>query len=285
MAPTVDSHQHYFEPGRFDYPWMKPGSPLARAFLPDNLRPLLDESGIGYTVTVQANHTVTETLWMLEMAGRNPWIAGIVGWVNLTDPEVGKDLDALRQHPKLVGIRHISEDDPDDRWLNRPDVLRGLGEVASRGLTYDLLLHPRHIACVRPIVDLHPDLKVIVDHIAKPFIKDGVFEPWAREMAEIAKIPHLHCKVSGMVTEADHANWKPGDLEPYINHVVEHFGEDRLLFGSDWPVCTLAASYQQVVESTRAGLTAAGVGEIGLEKIFGTNAVRFYGLQLGEAQQ
>jgi L-fuconolactonase len=276
---AVDSHQHFWQLSRFTYPWMPPGdNPLRHDYLPQDLRLLLDATGIARSVAVQADNSVAEARWLLDLADEHLWIAGVVGWVDLTAPDVGETLAELRAQPKLVGVRHIVEDEPDDRWLLREDVLRGLGEVARHDLAYDLLLRPRHIACVRPIVERLPQLRLVVDHIAKPFIREGRREPWATEMADIARVPHLYCKVSGMVTEADHARWTWQDLRWYVGHVLEHFGEDRLMFGSDWPVCLLAAPYERVVEALRECLRSLGVSAAGEAKIFGANAARFYRL-------
>ena len=278
-SKRVDSHQHFWQLSRFEYTWMPPGqNPLRRDYVPADLRPLLDAAGIDQTIVVQAHQSVEETRWLLKLADANPWIGGVVGWVDLTAPNVGETLDELRQHPKLRGIRHIVHDEQDDRWLLRPDVLRGLGEVASRGLTYDLLFRPQHLTLARPLAERWPELRLVVDHIAKPPIRQGIREPWARGIAEVARIPGVHCKLSGMVTEADHAAWKPQDLEPYVAHVVEHFGAARLMFGSDWPVCLLAASYQRVVDAVQVCLDRLGVGPEAQAGIFGANAARFYGL-------
>jgi len=276
---TVDSHQHFWQVARFHYAWMSPEQKaIHRDFVPSDLRPVLDAAGIDQTVVVQAHQSVEETRWLLGLADEHPWIAGVVGWVDLTAPDVGDTLDELCQHPRLKGIRHIVHDEQDDRWVARPDVMRGLGEVARRGLTYDLLFRPQHLACARPIADRWPELKLVVDHIAKPPIKQGIREPWARDIAAVARIPGMHCKVSGMVTEADHTTWKPSDLEPYVAHVLDHFGAERLMFGSDWPVCLLAASYRRVVDALDECLRANGVGPTARARIFGANAARFYGL-------
>ena len=276
---TVDSHQHFWSLARFDYAWMPPGSSvLRRDYLPDDLRPLLDAAGVARTVAVQAHQSVAETRWLLSLAEETPWIAGVVGWVDLTSPSLGETLDSLMLSPKLKGIRHLVHDESDPRWLVRPDVLAGLGEVSRRGLAFDLLLRPEHIACVPVVANACPDLLLIVDHIAKPCIAARVFEPWAADIAEIARIPGLRCKVSGMVTEADHATWTPADLAPYVAHVVGCFGAERLVFGSDWPVCRLAATYGQVVDALDECLVAAGCTESERQAIFGPNATRFYRL-------
>ena len=279
-AQTVDSHQHFWQIGRFQYHWMRPDmKALYRDFLPANLRPLLDTAGIQQTVAVQAHGSVDETRWLLSLADQHPWIAGVVGWVDLAAPDVGETLAELAQYPKLKAIRAFVHDIEDPQWLLRPEVLRGLAEVERHGLAYDLLFRPQHLKLTQPVVDRLPGLRLVIDHIAKPLIREGVREPWAKDIAEAAKVPGLYCKVSGMVTEADHVTWTPRDLQPYISHVLEHFGEDRVVFGSDWPVCLLAASYLQVVEALDICLEVAGVGKAGRDKIFGLNASRLYRLQ------
>jgi len=278
-ALTVDSHQHFWQIGRFQYHWMRPEQTvLQRDYLPATLRPLLDTAGIQQTVAVQAHGSVDETRWLLSLADQHPWIAGVVGWVNLEAPDVGQVLDELCQNPKLKAIRAFVHDIEDPKWLLRPAVLRGLAEVERHGLAYDLLFRPQHLPLAQPLADKLPGLRLVIDHIAKPLIKDGVMEPWARDIAAAARIPGLYCKLSGMVTEANHATWRPKDLQPYISHVLEHFGEDRLMFGSDWPVCLLAASYLQVVDALDTCLEVAGVSRVGRAKIFGMNAARFYQL-------
>jgi L-fuconolactonase len=274
---VVDSHHHFWDLGRFDYYWMPPPpNVLRRNYLPEDLKPLLRQTGVDRTVLVQAHKSVDEANFLLDIAGATDFVAGVVAWVELTTPNAGRMLDDLMKRPKLVGIRHQVEDDPDEAWLSRDASIRGLKEVAARGLRYDLLVKPPHLKYVPPLVEKVPGLKMVVDHIAKPLIAQGVMEPWATDMAAVADIPGIYCKLSGMVTEADHTRWKVDDLKPYVAHIVEQFGFDRLMFGSDWPVCLLAASYEQVFRST---LEAAGpVSEKDRARLLGQNAIAFYGL-------
>ena len=273
----VDSHQHFWDLGQLVYPWVPAGpAVLRRNYLPEDLVPIIESSGVSRTVVVQANHAPAEAAFLLDLAEANEFIAGVVAWVDLTSPRVDHVLDGLATRPKLVGVRHQVHDEPDEAWLLRDDVVRGLRELEQHALTYDLLLRPRHLKYVRPLAEKVPDLKLVVDHIAKPLIDQGVIEPWAADIGEVATIPGVHCKVSGMVTEADHSGWTAEDLKPYVAHVVESFGFDRLMWGSDWPVCRLAATYDQALEAT---LDAAGsISAEARSRLLGGTAIEFYGL-------
>ena len=273
----VDSHQHFWDLDRFDYVWMPPEpGVLRRTYLPKDLAPILERSGVTRTVLVQANQAAGEAGFLLDLAEANDFVVGVVAWVDLTSPDLGRVLDDLMKRPKMVGVRHQVHDEPDDAWLNRDDVIGGMRELARRGLPYDLLLRPQHLKFVAPLAEKVPDLRMVVDHIAKPPIAEGLTEPWAKDIAAVAAIPGVYCKVSGLVTEADHSGWTVDDLEPYVSHVVEVFGLDRLMWGSDWPVCRLAASYDQVL-----GAALEAVGDISDEeraRVFSRNAIDFYRL-------
>jgi L-fuconolactonase len=251
---------------------------LRRAFLPEDLRPLLQETGVVQSVLVQAQASLDETYWFLRLAEANYFIAGVVGWVDITAPDLAEVLDKLMQHPKFKGVRHQVEDEPDEAWLNRPDVLRGFKELARRNLPYDLLIKPKHLRYIPAIAEQIPELRMVVDHIAKPAIVLNDFDNWARDFAVAARIPNVWCKLSGMITEADWRQWKPSDLKPYIDYLIEHFGFDRLMFGSDWPVCLLAGTYKQVFEALDENLS--GINDSQKAKIFGGNAQHFYNLNL-----
>ena len=250
-------------------------APIRRAFGPDDLRPLLERRGIDRTVLVQTRSSVDETRELLATAAATDFVAGVVGWVDLAAPDVADALDALlkaRDGRWLVGIRHQVSDEPDPRWLARADVRRGLRAVEAAGLAYDLLLRPRDLPAALEVAREHTGLRLVVDHIAKPRIRDGADPEWAERMAPLSDLPHVHCKVSGLVTEADWERWEPGDLAPFVRSVLGWFGAGRLMLGSDWPVCLVAAPYRRVLEVARqlvAGLPDAVRGE---------NAVRFYGL-------
>ena len=277
----VDSHHHFWDLGRLDYSWMPPGDRvLARNYLPSDLAPRLERSGVSATALVQATHSPEEAGFLLDLAESTDFVAGVVAWVDLTSPDVGETLDQLQRRPRLVGVRHQVHDEPDDAWLARSDVVRGLKELARRGLAYDLLLRPQHLKYVPPLVEQVPDLRLVVDHIAKPLIASGTMEPWATDLAAVAAIPGVYCKLSGMVTEADHSDWSVDDLEPYVAHVVDQFGFDRLMWGSDWPVCLLAAGYDQVL---RAAVEAVGpMSDEQRAGLMGRNAVEFYRLPLDQ---
>ena len=278
----TDAHQHFWTKEIIAGLFKKLGVPLdsveaiVRDFEPADLKPWLDKLGISQTVVVQVNSTLENTRYFLERADRNSWIGGVVGWVDLADPAIGETLDQL-QHPKLVGFRHQWHDEADPAWNVRPDVLRGLKELARRGLRYDLLVKPREWKYILQVAEAVPDLPLVIDHIAKPNIAARQFDDWAAAMQVAASIPHMHIKLSGMVTEADPANWKPSDLKPYVEKVVELFGARRVMFGSDWPVCLLAArSYEEVFSALQICL--AGLSEAEKTLVLGENARRFYGL-------
>jgi L-fuconolactonase len=274
---TVDSHQHFWDLQRFQYPWMTEDMvALRRNYLPADLRPVLDRVGIDRTVFVQAQHSLEETQWALELAEANPWIAGVVGWLDLRSPRLEEQIERYAGNPKFVGVRHIVHDEPDEQWLLREDVVRGLRMLAKQDLTYDLLLRPPHLRHILELSRRVPGLKMVVDHLAKPLIRAGELEPWRTDLAAVARIAGVHCKISGMVNEADMVQWRATDFAPYVAVALDLFGPSRLMFGSDWPVCRMAAEYSEVVavaQSTLIGLSAderAGV--------FGGNAIRFYGL-------
>ena len=281
-AVITDAHQHFWTKDVIAGLFEKLGVPLdsveviVRDFEPADLKPWLDKLGISQTVVVQVNSTLENTRYFLERADRNDWIGGVVGWVDLADPAIGETLDQL-QHPKLVGFRHQWHDEADPAWNVRPDVLRGLKELARRGLRYDLLVKPREWKYILQVAEAVPDLPLVIDHIAKPNIAAGQFDDWVAAMQVAASIPRMHIKLSGMVTEADPANWKPSDLKPYVEKVLELFGAGRVMFGSDWPVCLLAArSYEEVFTALQTCLV--GLSEAEKALVLGENARRFYGL-------
>jgi L-fucono-1,5-lactonase len=276
----VDAHQHFWDPARADYPWLTDELvTIRRAFTPADLAPLLATSGVDSTVLVQTRSSLSETREFLAMAASTPFIGGVVGWVDLTDPGVADVLTGLREGiggDRLVGIRHQVHDEPDPAWLLREDVSRGLRAVADAGLAYDLLVRPRELPAAWRTAQAAPDMRFVIDHLAKPPIRDGVTEPWADLIRPFGGLENVWCKVSGMVTEADWRSWQPTDLVPYVDHVLEVFGPRRLLFGSDWPVCLLAASYERVLEATRA--TLRGVTAMDAAAVFGETAAEVYRL-------
>lgn len=249
---------------------------LRRNYLPQDLQPILEEHRFDGTVLVQANTRLEETRWFLELAGQNAWILGVVGWVDLTGPRLAETLDQLQKHPKFKGVRHPVHDEDDARWMLRDDVLAGLDELARRGLPYDLLFRPLHLQLIPFIVERVPNLRMVIDHIAKPFIADHLTEGWAQDISAAAQFPQIYCKLSGMITEADPQGWKAEDLRPYIQHVLKAFGPERLMFGSDWPVCRLAGSWKQVLAAFTQAL--GPVPQHTRDLLLGDTATEFYRL-------
>jgi L-fuconolactonase len=278
---TVDAHHHFWDPATADYPWLTDDlAPIRRAFGPTDLAPLLRESRIDQTVVVQTRSSHDETRDFLATAAAHSFIAGVVGWVDLTEPSVGDDLAALRAGPggdRLVGIRHQVQDEPDPEWLGRADVRRGLGEVASAGLAYDLLVRTRELPAAIDAAAALPGLRFVLDHAAKPPIASRVREPWTTLIRRLARLENVSCKLSGLVTEADWATWKPDHLRPYVEIALEAFGPARVMFGSDWPVCLLAASYERVVETATELTRELTATE--RARVFGGTAIETYDLR------
>jgi len=273
----IDSHQHFWQVGRFDYPWMSPTlGVLYRDYLPEQLEPVLRENGVSQTVLVQASNSIEETRWLLSLADAHPFIAGVVGWVDLKSPDVDAQLAEFTVHPKFKGVRHLVESEPADDWLVQRDVLRGLQHLSAMNVSYDLLVHTRHLRYVPQIVENCPDLALLVDHMAKPRITDVAVESWSRELESVASYQNIHCKLSGLVTEANWASWHTDDLKPYVERALKLFGPQRMMFGSDHPVCLLAASYQRVLESFQEILHDLPGSD--REDIFALNAKKFYRL-------
>jgi len=280
--PTVDAHQHFWDPdGPFDHGWLAGDLlPIRRRFAPSDLRPLLAAAGIDATVLVQVLNDPDETREFLRLAASTDFVAGVVGWVDLTDPQVGETLAELRARPDgrwLVGVRHLLHEEADDSWLLRPDVQRGLRAVAEQGLVYDLVGKTQHLPAMLETVRALPEGRFVLDHIGKPEIAARRLQPWADLMEGFAaERHHVWCKLSGMITEADWRGWQPADLAPFIAHALRVFGSDRCLFGSDWPVCLLAGTYAQVLDALRANL--GSLDPQARPALFGGNAVEVYRL-------
>lgn len=278
----VDSHHHFWNPATRDYPWM-PES-LKRAYGPEDMRPLLAANGIDATVLVQTVSDVEETREFLQIAGDTDFVAGVVGWVDLNDQQTANQLNELRssEHGKyLVGIRHQVHDEDDPDWLLQETVQANFEALAEQGLVYDVLVRTRELPAAITIARDFPHLRFVIDHIAKPSIATGDIDEWSALMHEFAGLENVACKLSGMVTEANHESWTNEDLKPYISAVYEIFGPERLMFGSDWPVCTLAATYDEVFAAARGVLDDLGVlNEATEAAIFGNTAIHWYGLDL-----
>jgi L-fuconolactonase len=249
---------------------------LYRDYLPDQLEPILAQNGVSKTVLVQASNSMEESRWLLQLAADYPFIAGVVGWVDLMADDVDRQLDELTALPKFKGVRHLVESEPADDWLVQPQVLRGLKRLSTYGVSYDLLVHTRHLKHIQKVVDACPGLKLVIDHMGKPPIASGEIETWRQELRQVAANEQINCKLSGLVTEANWTSWTTSDLRPYVDCALELFGSSRLLFGSDHPVCLLAASYERVLECFRELLNELSGDE--QVKIFGGNAAQFYGL-------
>lgn len=272
----IDAHHHLWQTARGDYHWMQ-GAPdiLLRDYRPEDMAPLLKRFGVDRTIVVQAAETRAETDFLLEIAARTDFIAGVVGWLDLEADDFAEQLRLYKDRPKFVGIRPMLQDLEDDAWILRPTVLRNLGRIADSGIAFDFLTFPRHLAHVATALEKVPTLRAVIDHISKPPIASGALDPWRDAIAQVAVFGNVYCKLSGMITEADASAWTVADLEPYVHHVVACFGADRLMFGSDWPVCRIAGDYGDVLAAAMLSLPAELRGDT---RIFSTNAARFYGV-------
>jgi L-fuconolactonase len=272
----VDSHQHFWEYDEQQYSWIQPDWPIRRSYLPADLKPLLRDTGFDGCVAVQARQSIEETRWLLGLAEQNRFVAGVVGWVDLRSPDVGEQLLDI-SHPKLVGVRHVAQDEPDDRFLVGKEFVRGIGRLKDFDLAYDLLVYPRQLSAATELVQMFPQQRFVLDHIGKPNIREQEIEPWRTPIRDLAREPNVYCKLSGMVTEARWNDWQASDFRPYLDVVWEAFGEDRLMIGSDWPVCLLSSKYEVVI-----GLIEEYLSEFSSnarEKVYGENATRFYKLK------
>ncbi len=274
----IDTHQHFWKYNPEEYGWIgKSMEVMARDKLPVHLQPLIHEMGIGGTVAVQARQVIEETDALLAMAEAYDFIRGVVGWVDLRSPRLEEQLEKYSERSKLVGVRHVIQDEPEEGFILKENFLRGIGQLQKYGLVYDLLIYPHQLPATIKMVNKFPDQKFILDHIAKPCIRDKRKSPWDRDITDLAASPNVYCKISGMVTEADWTNWKPEDFTPYLEVVLEAFGPDRLTIGSDWPVCLAAGEYSRVV-----GIAADFISRLSEDEqkaIWEENPKHIYGLQ------
>lgn len=278
IESVVDSHHHLWRIARGDYGWLTADlGILYRDYEPEDLQPLLARHGVAQTIVVQAAESEAETRFLLSLAAGHGFIAGVVGWLDFESADFGERLAALRAMPKFVGLRPMLQGLADDAYILRPAVLGNLERMARAGVPLDILTFPRHLPHVAEAFRRVRGLRGVVDHLSKPAVARGELEPWRQRIAELAAIPEICCKVSGLVTEADHARWQPADLEPYLMHVVDVFGPARLMWGSDWPVCLLAASYERVLAVTR-DILAKRLDAAQLQQVFAGNARAFYGI-------
>jgi L-fuconolactonase len=273
-AIRVDAHQHFWQYTEEEFGWIDDAmASIRRSFLPSDLKPLIDASGVDATVAVQARQSLEETAWLLDLARQNDWIAGVVGWVPLASPTVDRDLEQFAAESKLVGVRHVLQAEHES-YMAREDFNAGIRLLREYALVYDLLVLEHQLPAAIGFVDRHPDQVFILDHLAKPLIAARAIESWSKQIRELARRPQVACKISGMVTEADFKRWTTEDLRPYFDVALEAFGPSRLLFGSDWPVCAVACEYSRwcdVVKQLAAELSAEEQA-----MIFGENAVRLY---------
>ena len=244
----IDAHQHFWDLQRFDYPWLQAEAlkPIRQTYLPVDLRPHLDQCGIDYSIFVQTRHALDETRWVLELCAEYPFLAGVVGWVDLQSPECADQLDELQTHPHFLGVRHVIQDEPDDNFATHPATLRGLKLLEQRGVPFDLLFFVKHLPHAVTIAEACPELTLVLDHLSKPRIQAQSLTDWEANFRAAARYPNMNCKLSGLVTEANWEHWSVADFRPYLEIALEAFGPSRLMFGSDWPVCELAASYTEV---------------------------------------
>ncbi|HVT74128.1 MAG TPA: amidohydrolase family protein [Lacunisphaera sp.] len=272
----IDAHHHCWRYTAEDFPWIDDAMrPIRRNFYPADLAPLLAEAGVGGTVAVEARPAVEETLQLLEHSQRHPFIRGVVGWVPLVDPKVARLLEQLAEDPALKGVRHALQPEPDE-FMADPAFNSGLQALAKLGLSFDLVIRARQLPAATALVDRHPDLAFVLDHIAKPVVAGPPPVDWRRQLAELARRPNVTCKFSGVVTEAPGFAWTPAALWPYFDVVLECFGADRLMFGSDWPVCLLATTYADWFRFVASCVTGLSVTE--RERILGDTATRVYRL-------
>jgi L-fuconolactonase len=274
----IDAHQHFWIYNPAEYAWIDPSMAiLQRDFLPEDLLPQLKKSSFHGSIAVQTRQTVEETRWLLELADKSPSILGVVGWVDLCGRECRSQLEAFSANPKLVGIRHIVQSEADDYFLLRPHFLEGIALLGEFDLAYDILIYTRHLAVAAEFVERFPGHRFVLDHLAKPPIRSGEIESWARGLRRLASFPNVFSKLSGLITEADWGDWKPADITPYLDVAFEAFGGARLMIGSDWPVCLVAGSYQRTVDVVNNYLQ--GHSAETREGVLGANARRFWRLK------
>ncbi len=279
----IDSHQHFWHYDRTQHVWMTEEMALLRRdFLPDDLRPLLEAAAFDGSIAVQARQNLEETQWLLQLAENHPFIKGVVGWVDLCSSDLKVQLERFAKDGKLVGVRHVLHDEPDDHFMLRPEFLQGIAQLKQFGVTYDLLLFPKHLRIASQLVQAFPHQSFVLDHIAKPRIAEHVLSPWREDLRALARSANVSCKLSGMVTEASWNGWKPDDFREYLDVVFEVFSPERLMVGSDWPVCTLSGDYgstvQVVMDYVQQFSRPVQSG------VLGENCARIYGIESPESR-
>ncbi len=274
--PILDAHQHFWHYDPVAHSWINEEmSVIRKDFLPNDLQPVLKQNAVDGCIAVQADQTEAETDFLIQLARENSFIKGVVGWVDLRAENIRERLLHYQQYNIVKGFRHILQGE-EPAFMLQPDFVRGIAALKEFGYTYDILIFPKHLTAAFELVKQFPDQFFVIDHIAKPFIKDGLIDDWKEGIKALAQFPNVYCKVSGMVTEADWQNWKPADFIPYLDTVTEAFGTHRLLYGSDWPVCLVAASYTDMIGMVRNYFLSFTAAE--QEAVFGGNAAKFYQL-------
>jgi L-fuconolactonase len=275
LPRRIDAHQHFWNYRPDTHGWIDDSmAALRRDFLPGDLEPELRDAGFDASIVVQAQQNVEETEWLLGLADAHPRVACVVGWVDLRAPAPRDDLRRLSAHPKLRGVRHVVQDEPDDRFMLGPEFVRGIAALAEFNLVYDLLVYPRQLPAAIELTRAFPEQRFVLDHIGKPAIRDGAIDAWARSIAALARQRNVYCKLSGMVTEADWSAWTPEDLAPYIQTVFDWFEPERVMIGSDWPVCLLAGSYEKVIGATMRHVSR--LSDRDRDAVLGETAARVY---------
>lgn len=278
----IDSHQHFWRYRSEEYGWIDDSmSSLRRDFLPEHLGPELTHAGFDGCIAVQVRQTLEETRWLLELADWSPFVFGVIGWVDLRTENVHQQLARFAKNPKFLGVRHIVQSEADDRFLLQPELLRGIEMLADFNLSYDILIYPRHLPVAAEFVRRFPSQRFVLDHMAKPLIKSRGVEPWSHDIRELARFPNVFCKLSGLATEADWQSWTPSDIAPYLEVAMECFGPDRLMIGSDWPVCTVAGSYSRVLNLVIEFL--GKYPESVREAVLGGTAMKFWDIKSVES--
>ena len=277
----IDAHQHFWRYTAAEYDWIDASmASLRRDFLPPEARSEMDRAGVDGCVVVQARQTLEETQWLLGLSDAHPFITGVVGWVDLRADDVRRQLEGLSRHRKLVGVRHILQAEADDRFMLRSDFCRGVALLEHFNLAYDILIFPKHLPAAAELVSRFPHVRFVLDHLAKPDVRAGAIREWAPALRRLAAFPNVFAKLSGLVTEADWWAWTDDQIRPYLDVEFDCFGADRLLAGSDWPVCTLAAEYRRTIAMIDQYLADRPAFE--REGVMGGNAVRCWDLQPGE---
>lgn len=274
---VIDAHQHFWNYEPVKHAWIDDDmSVIRRDFLPSTLEKVYKENGIDGCVAVQADQTQAETDFLLHLSNKNEFIKGVVGWVDLRASNINNALNQYSEFDKLKGFRHVVQSEPDHNFLLRPNFLNGISLLEKFNFTYDILIFPHQLGATLEFIKKFPNQKFVIDHIAKPYIKDGFYDGWATLMTEVGKQKNVFCKLSGMPTEANYKTWTPQQIEPYMNLVLKAFGTDRIMFGSDWPVCLVAGNYKKVKELVTNFIATLSPNE--QTAIMGKNAVKFYNL-------